>query len=299
MRPAQLTKFSVGSALSILAACAAPAERPGAQATISTDEFSKDIAIEGPLMGENPLIGIGKFYYLMTFVDKRSFTYRHFIAVTLDYAGNLVDFRYAADDTAQNLALIPIKRVRAPACTVMCNKTEVFQIGVPDTTLHAHAGSGYRVRVSSLDGEYTTLDVTPAMIAAQYAALDQVLATLPTIDLPVPEFTAAAPVIAPHPAAPETKPDGLAPGIGLQMMPGSTSQLTHGDLKGVVVLGVMPQSPAEVAGLRAGDLIVTFDGHAVDDAQEVLDLVARAKSHGPFKADIQRGPANVRVEIRL
>jgi len=45
--------------------------------------------------------------------------------------------------------------------------------------------------------------------------------------------------------------------------------------KGVLVGGVMPDSPAEQGGLKAGDIIVEFDGQAVEGVRQLQRWVAR------------------------
>ncbi len=63
-----------------------------------------------------------------------------------------------------------------------------------------------------------------------------------------------------------------APWLGLGVAPAA-----HGNVKGVRVLGVMPQSPAEKAGLRAGengDLIVAVDGKPIDTFEGLAEVIA-------------------------
>jgi len=156
----------------LLTACTPPAERPGAQAGVSTDEFSKTIDIVGPREVHNPFFGVKDFYRLVTHIDKRTHAYAHVIELEVAYNGKFYFFRYAADDTSEALRLIPVKRERN---TLIGDRVESFDILVPDAALRAHAASGYRVRISARDGTYYTIEISPAMIAAQFEQLAKVL----------------------------------------------------------------------------------------------------------------------------
>ncbi len=164
----------LGSTLS-LAACLSPAERPGAHATISTDEFSKTVNIEGPLMGENPFGGITKLYDLNTSVDKKTLAYTHILAVWVSYDNDPFNFQYADDDTAQSLPLV--RTSRAKRICSDCDRQETFDIAIADAALRSHAATGYRIKVSSRAGDFIILTISPAMIAAQVEGLDAFLKT--------------------------------------------------------------------------------------------------------------------------
>jgi S1-C subfamily serine protease len=48
--------------------------------------------------------------------------------------------------------------------------------------------------------------------------------------------------------------------------------------QGVVISDVVPRSPAQVAGLRGGDVIFRYDGTGVTSAEQLIDLVRRSES---------------------
>jgi S1-C subfamily serine protease len=54
--------------------------------------------------------------------------------------------------------------------------------------------------------------------------------------------------------------------------------LPHGNLAGVVVQHIVEDSPAQAAGLEAGDVITTLDGEAVESAQALTESIA---AHAP------------------
>jgi len=74
---------------------------------------------------------------------------------------------------------------------------------------------------------------------------------------------AAAPLFAAD-KKPAAKPASRA-GVGLQVVPNATGEL--------VVLGVIPQSPAQKAGLLPGDLVIAVDGAKLRGSR--FDDVAR------------------------
>jgi serine protease Do len=54
------------------------------------------------------------------------------------------------------------------------------------------------------------------------------------------------------------------------------------DGKGVLVVEVMKDTPAERAGIKAGDVITSVDGHAVSDASDLTDRLSDAEGKVPI-----------------
>ncbi|MDR0898041.1 MAG: SpoIVB peptidase [Oscillospiraceae bacterium] len=81
------------------------------------------------------------------------------------------------------------------------------------------------------------------------------------------------------------------------LMPGGQSIGVALDTQGVLVVGTAgvgeEDSPAQRAGLREGDIILTVDGHEVKDTQHLSELVA-AKGGGMLNLTYRRG-GNTRV----
>jgi serine protease Do len=65
-------------------------------------------------------------------------------------------------------------------------------------------------------------------------------------------------------------------GIMFQPDPSPVLLRTFGAEKGVVVTGIQPGGPAEVAGLKQGDVIVSVDGKPVEDGDSLIAVVAAA-----------------------
>jgi len=64
-------------------------------------------------------------------------------------------------------------------------------------------------------------------------------------------------------------------GVTIQNLDGALAQaLGYQRAKGALVSSVMPGRPAEVAGVRRGDIIVTFDGKEVEDVRDLQRRVA-------------------------
>ena len=69
--------------------------------------------------------------------------------------------------------------------------------------------------------------------------------------------------------------------LGVQIQP-LTPELAKSfkldNTNGVLVASVEPRSPAEKAGLQAGDVILAFDGKPVKNANELPRIMAAAKT---------------------
>lgn len=59
--------------------------------------------------------------------------------------------------------------------------------------------------------------------------------------------------------------------------------------QGALLTRVAVDSPAAMAGLQPGDLVLNFNGHAITHAAEILNLLNRAKPNDSFSLTYQRG----------
>jgi serine protease Do len=67
------------------------------------------------------------------------------------------------------------------------------------------------------------------------------------------------------------------------------------EVKGVMVDKLFPNSPAEKAGVKPGDIVVAFNGHPVANRRELSVLVSTIKGGQPVPMDIIRDGEEVRL----
>jgi serine protease Do len=80
---------------------------------------------------------------------------------------------------------------------------------------------------------------------------------------------------------------------------GLAAQLGLPDTRGALVDAVGPDTPADKAGIRAGDLIVKFNGRDIQNFNDLRRRVAQAKIGEDLPVDIVRNGKNVSLKVRL
>ena len=126
------------------------------------------------------------------------------------------------------------------------------------------------------------------------------LAFVPAIDLEVSYDEAARPqeitlVLGGHFRFPKPGQDGSRGGARLGIIP----ELAEGDGKGVLVVEVLPDSPAAKAGVRGGDLIVKWEGAAISSLPGLLRALAARKPGDKVRLTVRRGDRPVDLEVSL
>lgn len=76
------------------------------------------------------------------------------------------------------------------------------------------------------------------------------------------------------------------------------SLITVPEVNGVLVMQIMPRSPAEQAGLRRGDVITAANGTAVTSAEQFQALVERSQIGQPFRLTVRRGNQTQQISVR-
>jgi S1-C subfamily serine protease len=74
---------------------------------------------------------------------------------------------------------------------------------------------------------------------------------------------------------------------------------TQGKSSGLLVVGVSTDSPAETGGILVGDIIIEFDGHAVESPLDLLDLLQGDRIGRPAPVKVLRGGATTDLAITV
>jgi Do/DeqQ family serine protease len=70
------------------------------------------------------------------------------------------------------------------------------------------------------------------------------------------------------------------------------------EVRGVLVMRVVPNTPAEKAGIRKGDVIVQIDGEAVTAAEKLQSLVENSQIGQSLKLKLRRGSQTKEVAVQ-
>ena len=98
------------------------------------------------------------------------------------------------------------------------------------------------------------------------------------------------------------------PYIGVQMVtltPQSAKQSNQDpnspfvlpEVDGVLVVRVLPNTPAEQAGIRRGDVIVEIDAQPITDASQLQSLVESSGLNSSLQFKIQRGDSTLKLKV--
>ncbi len=88
-------------------------------------------------------------------------------------------------------------------------------------------------------------------------------------------------------------------GVGIQPLTPELAKSFGASGEGVLVNQVMPKSPAEAAGLKTGDLIVSIDGNAIKDPRQLQRAVAEAEIGKVLEISILRDHQKLTVKVRI
>ena len=91
---------------------------------------------------------------------------------------------------------------------------------------------------------------------------------------------------------------GLTPEIKQSLNSDPNSGLTVSEDRGVLVVRVVPNSPAATSGLRAGDVIQKLNGQAVNDADSVQKAVEDSSIGGNLRLDLRRNGQTLDLAVR-
>lgn len=88
-------------------------------------------------------------------------------------------------------------------------------------------------------------------------------------------------------------------GIAVQRVELSASQRVGGRTHALVVLGTTASGPAENAGVRVGDVLLEFDGRAVEAAEDLLELLSSRKPGDTVALRALRGDSERVVNVTV
>jgi serine protease Do len=89
-------------------------------------------------------------------------------------------------------------------------------------------------------------------------------------------------------------------GIGITMAPltpKNAKQIGYKGTDGVIVNQVAPESPADKAGLRAGDVVVHFNGKAVNSVNRLANFIAFTPPGTTAVLDVVRAGSGMKIDV--
>ncbi|MBD2434910.1 MULTISPECIES: HhoA/HhoB/HtrA family serine endopeptidase [Fischerella] len=90
----------------------------------------------------------------------------------------------------------------------------------------------------------------------------------------------------------------LTPQLAKENNNDPNSQLIIPEVNGVLVVRVLPDSPAATAGIRRGDVITQVDGQAITSAEQLQNLVEDTRIGQVLQVKVQRGNQTQQLSVR-
>jgi S1-C subfamily serine protease len=90
----------------------------------------------------------------------------------------------------------------------------------------------------------------------------------------------------------------LTPELAKQNNSDPNSMFTIPEVKGVLVLRVVPNSPAAISGIRRGDVIVQIDNKAINSAEQLQSIVEDSTLGQALQVKVQRGNQTQILSVR-
>jgi Do/DeqQ family serine protease len=90
---------------------------------------------------------------------------------------------------------------------------------------------------------------------------------------------------------------GITPELKQRINSDPNSGLNISENQGVLIVKVMPNSPAAKAGIRAGDVIQRLNGESVTEASAVQKAVEKARVGGNVRLDLRRNGKTINIAV--
>ncbi len=90
----------------------------------------------------------------------------------------------------------------------------------------------------------------------------------------------------------------LTPGLAEQNNNDPNSPFNIPEINGVLVVRVLPDSPAAAAGLRRGDVIVQIEGQSITSAEQLQSIVDQSRVGQVLQIKLQRGNQTQQLAVR-
>lgn len=90
----------------------------------------------------------------------------------------------------------------------------------------------------------------------------------------------------------------LTPEIAKQNNDDPNSAFTVPEIEGVIVVRVLPDTPAAKAGIRRGDVIVQIDGQAIRTADQLQTIVENSRLGQTLKVQVRRGEQTQQLAVK-
>jgi S1-C subfamily serine protease len=90
----------------------------------------------------------------------------------------------------------------------------------------------------------------------------------------------------------------LTPEIAQQNNSDPNSAFMVPEVNGVIVIRVLPNTPAATAGLRRGDVITQIDGQAILKAEQLQSIVENSRLGQTLKIQVRRGDQTQQLAVR-
>lgn len=90
----------------------------------------------------------------------------------------------------------------------------------------------------------------------------------------------------------------LTPELAKQNNNDPNSQVIVPEVNGVLVMRVLPNSPAATAGIRRGDVILQIENQPVTTAEQLQDIVENSRVGQTLQVKVQRGDRTQQLSVR-